>query len=235
MSLRRVRDIEYRLLPGVARKTTDIVIERDGTVTVRPPLSFTAEQADEVVDHKRMWIYRNLADWKDMNASAVTRDWVDGESFLYLGRTYRLSLVNQPPKDLQIVNGRFCLSRQIVEQGGVDAARGAFIRYYTDKGTQRLGERVPAIAEKVGVSIDTVKVLDTGYRWASCGKNKNLQFHWKCMMAPARVVDYLVVHELCHLHFRNHDEAFWNEVDKVMPDYQTYKSWLKKHGASLDV
>lgn len=235
MISRRIRDIEYNLLPGGERKTTDIVIERDGTITVRPPLSFSPEQADAVVEDKRMWIYRNLAEWKDMNASAVTREWVDGESFLYLGRTYRLSLVNSPARPLQIINGRFCLSRQIVEQGGVEAARTAFIRYYTDKGTQRLNERVASLAPKVGVTIDRVKVQDTGYRWASCGKNKNLQFHWKCMMAPSQVIDYLAVHELCHLHHRNHDDAFWNEVDKVMPDYRKRKDWLRKHGASLDL
>ena len=54
------------------------------------------------------------------------------------------------------------------------------------------------------------------------------------MMAPAKIIDYMVVHELCHMHHRNHSDAFWNEVDKVMPDYRERKMWLKKHGAGLD-
>lgn len=62
-----------------------------------------------------------------------------------------------------------------------------------------------------------------------------LHFHVKCMMAPARIIDCMVVHELGHMHCRNHTDDFWNEVDKVLPDYQERKMWLKKHGAGLDL
>ncbi|TVQ42416.1 MAG: DUF45 domain-containing protein, partial [Wenzhouxiangella sp.] len=77
MTPRRVRDIEYQLLPGSQRKTTDIVIERNGQVVVRPPAGLTPEQVDALVDSRRMWIYRNLAEWKDLNATAVAREWVN--------------------------------------------------------------------------------------------------------------------------------------------------------------
>jgi hypothetical protein len=68
MQLRHVKDIEYQLLPGADRQTTDIVIERDGMITVRPPQWMTPEQVDETVFSKRMWIYKNLAEWRDLNA-----------------------------------------------------------------------------------------------------------------------------------------------------------------------
>ncbi len=235
MNARRVRDIDYQLLPGSKRKTTDIVIERDGVVTVRPPADYTPEQVDALVESKRMWIYRNLAEWKDLNTSAVAREWVNGETFLYLGRAYRLSLVSDQECALQLKEGRFCLKRSVVEQGGTEAARQAFESYFGDKGMQRFHERATYFAPKVGVKIAGVKVKDMGYRWASCGKGGTLNFHWKCMMAPARIIDYIVVHELCHLHQRNHSDAFWNEVDKIMPDYVERKEWLRKHGASLDI
>ncbi len=235
MSARRVKDIEYELLPGTPRKTTDIVIERDGVITVRPPADYTPEQVDAVVDSKRMWIYRNLAEWKDLNATAVVREWVNGETFLYLGRAYRLSLVSDQERDLLLKEGRFCLSRTVVEQGGATGAKQAFETYFADKGMQRFSERVAYFAPKVGVKVTGIKVKDMGYRWASCGKNGVLNFHWKCMMAPPKVIDYITVHELCHLHHRNHTEVYWNEVDKVMPDYQERKEWLRKCGASLDV
>ena len=54
-------------------------------------------------------------------------------------------------------------------------------------------------------------------------------------MAPPRIIDYLVVHEMCHLHFQSHDDAFWNVVDNVLPDFRERKEWLRKNGASLDV
>lgn len=235
MNARRVRDIEYRLLPGQDRKTIDIVIERDGVISVRPPKHYTPEQVDAVVESKRLWIYRNLAEWKDLNATAVAREWVNGETFLYLGGAYRLTLVSGQNRPLALKDGRFCLSREVIECGGIQAARKTFEQFYADKGYQRLANRAAYFAPKVGVEVAAIRVKDMGYRWASCGRSGTLNFHWKCMMAPPRIIDYIVVHELCHFHHRNHTDAFWNEVDKVLPDWRERKEWLRKRGASLDI
>ena len=235
MNARRIRDIDYQLLPGTDRKTTDIVIERNGIIAVRPPRGFSPEQVDAVVESKRMWIYRNLAEWRDLNATAVVREWVNGESFLYLGRSYRLALVAGQDADLQLKEGRFCLKRSLIEKGGEGAARKVFEAFYSAKGEKRISERVAYFAPKVGVRPSGTTVKELGYRWASCAKGDLLAFHWKCMMSPPKIIDYMVVHELCHLRQRNHSDAFWNEVDKVMPDYLERKNWLKKHGAGLDL
>lgn len=235
MQLRKVRDIEYQLLPGAERQTTDIVIERNGVVTVRPPVHMTPEQVDATVFSKRMWIYRNQADWRDLNATRVTREWVSGESFLYLGSSYRLQLVPEQDEPLKLKDGRFCLLRSVVEAGGEGAARKAFESFYKDKGLPRLGKRVDFFAGKVGVKAGCIQIKDIGYRWASCLKNGDLHFHWKCLMAPLTIIDYIVVHELCHLHHRDHSDAFWNEVDKVLPDYRERKEWLRVRGVELDL
>ncbi|MFZ1985448.1 MAG: SprT family zinc-dependent metalloprotease [Desulfatitalea sp.] len=235
MNARRIKDIDYQLLPGTDRKTTDIVIERNGVVTVRPPKGFTPDQVDAVVESKRMWIYRNLAEWRDLNATAVVREWVNGESFLYLGRSYRLALVAEQDDDLLLKEGRFHLKRALIAQGGEAAAKHAFEAFYREKGERRIRGRVAYYAPKVGVQPSDTAVRDLGYRWASCTNSGALAFHWKCMMAPPKIIDYMVVHELCHLRRRNHTDAFWNEVDKVMPDYSERKMWLRKHGAGLDL
>lgn len=235
MITRRVGDIEYQLLPGNQRRTTDIVIERDGRVVVRPPAQYEPEQVDAVVASKRLWIYRNLAEWKDLNATAVAREWVNGETFLYLGAAYRLALVSEQKQPLTLKDGRFRLRRDVVEKGGTDAAREAFEQFYIDKAQQRFKERVAFFAPKVGVEVNKIKVKDMGYRWASCGRNGTVNFHWKCMMAPPRIVDYIAVHELCHFHQDNHTDAFWNEVDKVLTDWRERKEWLRRHGAGLDI
>ena len=235
MSLRRVRDIDYQLLPGSDRKTTDIVIERNGVVAVRPPKDFSPEKADAVVESKRMWIYRNLAEWRDLNAVAVVREWVNGETFLYLGRSYRLSLISAQESDLKLKEGRFCLNRKLINEGGTKAAKQAFEQYYSDKGLQRIKKRVDYFTPKVGVNPSRIIVKDMGYRWASCSKSNGLAFHWKCMMAPPKIIDYIIVHELCHMHHRNHSDTFWNEVDKVMPDYRERKDWLRINGSGLSL
>ena len=232
--VRQVQDIQYQLLPGADRQTTDIVIERDGVVRVRPPLRMTPEQADETVFSKRMWIYRNLAEWRDLNATRIAREWVNGESLLYLGSSYRLSMVAQQTEPLKLKDGRFQLRRSLVEQGG-HQAQAAFEQFYKEKGLVRIRQRVSHFAPRVGVLPGEVQVKDLGYRWASCLPSGAMHFHWKCLMAPLTVIDYIVVHELCHLRHRDHSEAFWNEVDKVLPQYRERKEWLRQRGAHLDL
>lgn len=233
MQVRQVQDIEYQLLPGTDRKTTDIVIERDGVVRVRPPLCMTSAQVDETVYSKRLWIYRNLAEWRDLNATRIDREWVNGESFLYLGSSYRLSLTDEPGEELILKEGRFQLPRAVLAQGGPTGAQRAFETFYKTKGLPRLRQRVAHFSPSVGVAAGDVQVKDLGYRWASCLPSGTLQFHWKCLMAPLTVIDYIVVHELCHLRYRDHSDAFWNEVDKVLPSYVDRKEWLRARGVEL--
>jgi predicted metal-dependent hydrolase len=235
MQRRQIRDIEYQLLPGSDRQTTDIVIERNGTITVHPPCWMTPEQVDETVLSKRMWIYRNLAEWRDLNATRVVREFVNGESFLYLGRNHRLQLVHKQDEPLKFSEGVFRLLRSVVDSDGKDGAHLAFQTFYTNRGLPRIKQRVNHFAGKVGVTINTVQVKDLGYRWATCTKSADLYFHWKCVMAPPTIIDYIVVHELCHLRYRDHSDAFWNEVDKILPDYRERKEWLRIRGAAMDL
>lgn len=234
MMNRKTGDIEYLLLRSRLRRTADIILERDGTITVRAPLHLSDDGVDQIIEKKRYWIYKNLAEWRDLNVSRVIREFRSGEGFPYLGRSYRLSLVNNTNGPLVLKNGRFHLHRQVAEQGDA-AAREAFRDFYTGKGQQKIPERVNAFTAKVGVTVKEVCIRHLGYRWASCNAAGKLAFHWKCMMAPLKIIDYIVVHELCHLHHRDHTQSFWNEIDKVMPDYQERKAWLRENGASMDL
>ena len=217
------------------RSTADIIIERDGSVLVRAPEWVDDDEVANIVESKHYWIYKGLAEWRDLNASRVLREYKNGEGFLYLGRAYRLSLVGDQCEPLQLKNGRFMLRRDVVEQGGVEAAKTAFQAFYVEKGIDRLRSRVAYYAPKVGVAPSGVEVRDVGHRWASCSSTGKLSFHWKCMMAPQTIINYVVVHELCHLHHRDHSKEFWNEVDKILPTYREQKEWLRKNGANLEV
>lgn len=111
-----------------------------------------------------------------------------------------------------------------------------FKEFYQEKGKGYIPPRVDYFAEKMGLHPEAITVLDLKNRWASCSvKRVKLNFHWKVIMAPVTIINYLIVHELAHLKFRKHDPSFWNEVDKVLPDYRKQMDWLKKYGASLTV
>lgn len=227
-------DIRYQVIRS-RRATADIVIERDGSIVVRAPETIPDERIEDMVEAKRLWIYKNLAEWRDLNATRVLREYKNGEGFLYLGRSYRLLLVAEQNEPLLLKNGRFSLRRDLVDAGSIAAAQSAFRDYYIARGQERISRRVNYYAPKVGVTPRALSVRELGNRWATCSPTGDLAFHWKCMMAPQTIIDYIVVHELCHFHHLDHTDAFWNEVDKVIPNYGERKEWLRKNGAGLDV
>lgn len=99
------------------RNTADIVIKRDGRVLVGAPEDVASERIEDIVESKRYWIYKNLAEWRDLNATRVVREYRNGEGFLYLGRSYRLLLVARQEQPLFLKGGRFCLLRELVDRG----------------------------------------------------------------------------------------------------------------------
>src|SRR5216110_342900 len=110
------KDISYSVVRS-RRTTADVVIERDGRVLVRAPESIPYERIEDMVESKRYWIYKNLAEWRDLNATRVLREYRNGEGFLYLGRSYRLLLVADQTEPLLLKGGRFCLRRDLVDSG----------------------------------------------------------------------------------------------------------------------
>ena len=228
MTRLRYKDIEYTLRRS-RRKTASIYVERDGQVSVLVPAELTGSQVEDLLEAKRKWIYTNQAVWRDLNATRVRREYVNGEGFLYLGRTYRLKLVAGQSVPLILKDGYFCLR---ADHGSPAAA---FREFYRQKGRRRIGQRVAFFQGRMGVHPRAVRIIELKNRWASCSHDGNLNFHWKCMMAPPQVLDYIVVHELAHLFHPDHTQAFWNTVDKVLPTYQERKAWLRINGAGMDL
>mgnify|MGYP001350226334 CR=1 FL=1 len=225
------QDIEFTLIRS-ERKTADIVIERSGEVIVRAPIGVDDDRVREAVADRALWVHRSLAEWEDLNSSRRHRPLVQGQGFAYLGRSYRLKFVNDADAPLRLKNGRWELSEAFGNREGEAAAHKAFRDFYI---TKIFTQRVSQLAPLVGVEPGEVVVKELGYHWASCGTGGGLNFHWKTLMAPQTVIDYIVVHELCHLRFRDHSDAFWNEVDKVLPRYRERKEWLRVNGAALDL
>ncbi len=234
MNTKSDESITYEVVRS-RRTTADIIIERDGKILVRAPEWVDDEKVSDIVKSKHYWIYQSLAEWRDLNATKVLREYKNGEGFLYLGRSYRLTLVSNQKEALLLKNGRFSLRRDLVASGNETIVQNAFRDFYIAKGMERIKKRVSYFAPKVGVSVEEIDVRDLNWKWANCAPTGKLSFHWKCMMAPQSIIDYIIVHELCHRHHLDHTDAFWNEVDKVMPNYRERKEWLRQHGAGLDV
>ncbi len=213
------------------RKTLSIYIERDGSVSVLAPDSSSDTDIEEVIKKKEYQIYKLLAEWETTNIYKVEREFVNGQSFMYRGKNYRLEITSEKQTALLILkNGYFLLNKNHKNK-----AKQLFIDFYKEKGMPKIIERVEKYKNRLDVVPFQIRIMELKNRWASCSIKGNLNFHWKCILAPLDVLSYIVVHELVHLKIDNHTKQFWNEVDKVMPDYQKHIEWLKNNGVAMDI
>jgi len=222
-----VDDLLVDVVVSARRRTLELSVERDGSLVIRAPERAPRERLEAFIREKQAWAYRKLAQKEAIRPPLPVKEFVSGEGFSYLGRSYRLLLVAAQGAPLRLEAGRFRLLRSEARHG-----RAHFIRWYTEHGRVWLRPRVAALARRLGVEPAGVEVRDLGYRWASCGRKGALNFNWTTILLPPGVVDYLIVHELAHLRDRNHTPAFWRRVERTMPDYARRRAWLAERGAA---
>jgi len=226
----KIGDIDITIEKTERRKTLSIFVERNGSVRVLAPLSATDEIIETAVKAREFQIFAKLAKWKELNQGKVNREYVNGQSFLYLGRNYRLSVVENQKVPLKISGSFFYLDKNYL-----DKADKVFKEFYKEKAEQKIKERLKLIEEKFQQKPTAVKVLELQNRWASWTPNNGLNFNWKCIMAPVSVLDYIITHEMVHLTYPNHSTEFWNELDKKMPDFRDHENWLKQNGVKMSL
>jgi predicted metal-dependent hydrolase len=222
-------DLSFELRHSAKRRTIGITVERDGQLILASPPEVPMETLEKVVRDKRLWIYSKLLKKESLNPPTAVKEYVSGEGFYYLGRSYRLKLVDgvkgQPP--LRLYQSRFELQRDAQARG-----REEFIRWYCDRLRPILDTQIAAFVNRVGASPRSVQVRELGYRWGSCGHKGDLYFHWRVAMLPRTLIEYVVVHELVHLIEPHHTTAFWDRVERVVSDWCDRKQWLAQNGAS---
>ena len=135
---------------------------------VHAPQKIADPHIADIIEAERFWIYSSLAEWRDLNATRLVREYRNGEGFLCLGRSHRLLLVEEHEDLVMLKGGRFCLRRELADLGDVAAAQSAFRDYYIARGMERIAQRVANFVPKVGVQISELDVWALGYRWASC-------------------------------------------------------------------
>ena len=116
-----------------------------------------------------------------------------------------------------------------------DAQRSALEKRYINAAKEYFPKRAAYFKQFTGGSYNRITIRDQKTRWGSCSAKGTLSFNWRLMLAPPAILDYVIVHELCHLTYMNHSAAFWNKVESVYPDYRAARKWLKDHGHELVV
>lgn len=114
-----------------------------------------------------------------------------------------------------------------------DTQRAALTRRYIDAAKEYFPKRVAYFHQFTGGTYSRITIRDQKTRWGSCSSKGTLSFNWRLMLAPPAILDYVIVHELCHLRHMDHSPAFWQAVGEVFPDYASARKWLRKHGQEL--
>jgi predicted metal-dependent hydrolase len=218
----RIADLEFVVRRGQRRRTLGLTVDRAGDLIVHAPASAAEEELRRWVERKLLWIHRKLAQKKEMNRAARPPEFVSGESFYYLGKNFRLRVVDNSAVPLEMAGEWFLLRRD-------DCADGVrhFRQWYLATGTPWLSNRVDAWAPRINVKPPRIRVGDLGFHWGSCGKKGTVYFNWRLLQLPVRLIDYVVVHELIHLIEHNHSRRFWQTIDRTLPDWRERKESIE--------
>lgn len=227
-------DIEFNV-EFKNRKNMEIAIEPPDIITVTAPIGTQEEDILAKVKSKGNWIIEKLYSFKHMNYKHIHREFVNGESFMYLGRNYSLQIeVDQSIKKplVKLFRGKFVVTAKDKNEKDI---RVAMELWYRDRAKEVIGDKVKYYSRFFNKKPTDIKIKEQKKRWGSCTFNNELFFNWRCIMAKSNALDYIVVHEMCHMYHKNHSKEFWDLLASVMPDYEPRKEWLKNYGVRMDL
>ena len=160
------------------------------------------------------------------------REFVSGETVLYLGRHYRLKVHSNETGQAKLHGGWLHVPAPAGAQR-TSHVRAALVSWFRRHAAERLPERVAAWRARAGVAMPRVVIADQQKRWGSCDRGGTIRLNWRIIQAPMRLVDYVVVHELVHLRHRGHGRDYWQALGRVMPDYERRREDLRQRGGGL--
>lgn len=223
-------DVEYK-----KRKTLGISITPPDVINVKAPVGVGEDSVLEMVKSKAKWIAQKLYEIKHLECQKRNRQYVNGESFLYMGADYPLHIIYDEAYQKPLVNlenGSFYV---YTVPKGEECIKSALADWYKHKAREKICERIEYYQPCFDISPAQIKVKEQKKRWGSCTSKRVLLFNWRIIMAPLNVMDYIIVHEMCHLVHMNHSKEFWNLVKSILPDYEERKLWLKMHGVRMNL
>ncbi|MDJ0597504.1 MAG: SprT family zinc-dependent metalloprotease [Crocosphaera sp.] len=223
-------NLNYKVIHSSRRKTLTITVERDRSIVVKAPTGTDPDKIRKILESKKQWLYEKIHHEQKyrLPLHPPGKELVNGESLPYLGRYYRLELV-EGDTEVKLINNRFQVPKTQAEKRGE-----VFKNWYIQKAKENILPRVKIYAKRLGVTFNKAKITDSKYRWGSCTPKDNLTFNWRLVKAPMFVIDYVVVHELAHLIEPNHTPRFWNIIKSQITNMEKAKKWLKDNGQMLE-
>jgi predicted metal-dependent hydrolase len=220
-------EIQYSIIYSL-RKTISIIVERDRKVVVRAPVNTSEEYIQKEINKRKRLLLKKIGHNQKYPTNIQPKEFVSGESLMYLGKSYKLYVVDNP-----IVGIKFD-SKFFINKNNQSNANSLFREWYHRSAERVIIPKVKTFAIQLGITFNSVKVIDLKYRWGSCTPSDNLHFNWRLIKAPMNVIEYIIIHELTHIFEPNHTPEFWTRVGVQQPGFEKAKNWLKENGELLE-
>lgn len=227
------QDYPYELTKS-RRKSMAIQIRPDGSILVKAPSWVLLREIEKYLRQKEDWIVTTLHRVATAQSIRAEHRWETGERLLWLGKEYLLAVNTDtvPRKDrVRLLPERIVLS--VDAETGIAVKQGILEHWYREQARTFLTAKAEHFAGILGLTYADIRIKAQKSRWGSCSTKGNLNFNWHIIMAPETVVDYLVIHELCHLRYMNHSPEYWDFVAELYPDYKKARKWLRENGNAL--
>lgn len=218
--------IRYEVRFLASRQTLAIEVHPNGLVLVRAPTSCPKALIDERVRKRAAWISRQLAEFERYRPRTPTRQYVSGESHLYLGRQYRLKVLRHDIVTVKLSRGQMIIG--LPSAPDPERIKALLHRWYLDRARTVFGETLDTCLPRFkGIDRPRLIVRSMKSRWGSLSRAGTMTLNASLLRAPRRCIEYVVTHELCHVQHRNHDARFFRLLDQVMPDWALRKQRLE--------
>lgn len=216
------------------RRTASIQVSPANEVSIIIPKDLQDDKIKSLIKRKTPWILSKIKFNKEVKYPHKPKEFVSGEAFQYLGRNYRLKGITGEDEGVDLRNGRLNVRVSPGDSVSCDEkVKSLLAAWYIRNAEKKLKERILRFADRIGVSVTGIKLKSLKQRWGSCSKDGSIVFNWRIIIAPIAIVDYVVVHELCHRKYHDHSKEFWALMQGVMPDYREKKEWLRVNGAMM--
>lgn len=223
-------NIPYVLKRSSRRRTMEIVISSLAQTRVTAPRLASLETIEKFIHSRARWILQHVAQRQTAVEQFVHKEYDTGHEFLFLGKPYPLVVDKSSNCSTKISfsNDRWDIRANTATSQSM--IKNKLVAWYRRQAGEIFGGRVFHYSRVMGLTPQKITVKTQKRLWGSCNhQGKTINLNWVLVMAPLSVIDYVVVHELCHLAVPNHSARFWNKVSQFMPDYKTQEQWLKTH------
>lgn len=227
--------IPFEVRRSANRSQVSLVVQSgQRSVMVYAPEDTPLERLAAVVRQRGAWALAKLRQVEKSERPGQPKEFVSGEGFTYLGRSFRLAVrPAKAPGRPRLERGWLVavVPRRQGRSGRQRAARVQVLEWFKSKASERLPERLERFTKKLGLETPKVLLRSQASRWGSCNEQGEVRLNWRIVQAPMALVDYVVAHEAVHLVHKNHTRAFWAELERLLPDAQDRRRELRRRGA----